>query len=312
MNLGLQWNKPSRSSQRTETWFFFFFPTNETRCSGPCPVRLSSRRVSVLHAFTQITILQCTRQITNPNKISTILKHLDTDFYSVRVLLLNLSRAVVPIKPPKMISKVDQLELNTLLTGRPQTGSTSQWLHTQPQHCSSEHQLGEQHEVYRKVCHWGPPLDRQHLLMGQESSQASELRGARVRVLTVSSFCRGTTESILTSCITVKPAPHHAARPCIVRAAETIAGTPLQTHHPQDTTQTQLTAPVEPANPPSLQPANHCIASSVCCFQGGDRSLWAKTSRPNYLLGCLKAEHQCYSLFWLLFLGEMVTVASLE
>lgn len=46
--------------------------------------------------------------------------------------------------------------------------------------CSSEHQLcccgeGEQRWVPRKACHRGSPLDRQHLVVGQDSSQASEL-----------------------------------------------------------------------------------------------------------------------------------------
>lgn len=161
--------------------FFFFSPTNETRCSGPRPVRLSSRRLLVLHAFPQITILH--DKTTNHHEISTVFKHLNTKDYYGRMLLLDLHQAVKNHYGLQHWSPdVDQQELNTLLTGRPQAArvsSSTSSNNTAPLsvNCAVTEGLPWTGDT-------SPRAKKAH----KHLSFLGRLRGARVRVLTVSSF----------------------------------------------------------------------------------------------------------------------------
>lgn len=165
------------------------------------------------------------------------------------MLLLNHSRAVKTIMPPKLISKVDQEELNTFLTGRPQAARVSGYTssnNTAPLsiNCAAVARVSSTKLLGKPVTEGLPWTDNTSSRAKKAHKHLNflgRLRGARVRVLTVSSFCRGTTESILTSCITVWYEACTASRS---EGSRDHCWNLSPTHHPQDTTLTQLTAPV--------------------------------------------------------------------
>lgn len=102
---------------------------------------------------------------------------------------------------PTLMSKVHQQELNTLLTGRPQAARVSGYTSSNNTAALSITMfLGK---PVTEGLPWTDTTSPQAKKAQKHLNFLGRLRGARMRVLTVSSFYRGTTESILTSCITV-------------------------------------------------------------------------------------------------------------
>lgn len=237
----------------------------------------------------------------------------------VRMLLTDFSWAVNTIIPQQLISKLDQQELNTLLTGRPRAarvgGYTSSTITltsgTAHSACFSKHQLcccGEQHWVPRKACHWGPPLDRQHLTAGQENSLASHLSPQAERSQSVSPHRELTLHR--------NHGEHsNQLHRCAVRRLHRILPQDPPSHsegswdhrcNPSPHSSWHSQRPPHPQSPlhcgwcqPASQPLHRLFG--LLPSRRRLQSLQARTSWPNHPPGCQGAEHQlslCFDLYF--------------